>query len=224
MAGSSDRAIARIRDLIVEGELPPGQRLPPEKELAEALGVSRNALREAVKALELVRVLDARQGDGTYVTSLEAPVLSEALAFILDLHRDDSLLEIFEVRRMLEPRAAALAASRIDDATLRILDDAVAAVDPAGSVDDLVAHDLTFHRTISAASGNGHLAGLLDALNGATVRARTWRGVTQGDVVQVTVAEHRGILEALRAHDAEGTRALAEQHIEGIEAWLRRAL
>lgn len=224
MAGSSDRVIARIRDLIIDGTLSPGQRLPPEKELAESLGVSRNALREAVKALELVRVLDARQGDGTYVTSLEAPVLSEALGFILDLHRDDSLLEIFEVRRLLEPQAAGLTAARIDDATLHILDDAVASVGPHSTVDELVTHDLAFHHTISAASGNGYLVAVLDALNGPTVRGRVWRGLTQEDVVERTISEHRGIVDALRAHDADLARSRATEHIEGIEGWLRKAL
>ncbi len=76
-------------------------------------------------------------------------MLSEALTFILDLHRDDSLLEIFEVRRQLEPYAAALAASRIDDETLGVLDAALDSVDAVTSVDELTAHDLEFHRTVS---------------------------------------------------------------------------
>ena len=85
----TDRAITAIKQMVVDGELKPGDRLPPEKELSERIGVSRNSLREAVKALSVIRVLDVRQGDGTYVTALEPEQLLESLAFVLDLHRDE---------------------------------------------------------------------------------------------------------------------------------------
>src|SRR5690625_6359216 len=94
--------------MIVSGELKPGQRLPPEKELGERLGLSRNSLREAVKSLALIRVLDVRRGDGTYVTSLRPELLLEAMSFVVDLHQGASVLEIFAVRRILEPAAAEL--------------------------------------------------------------------------------------------------------------------
>lgn len=100
----TDEAIEKIKAMIVSGELGPGDRLPPEKELAERLGLSRNSMREAVKALEVIRVLDVRRGDGTYVTSLEPHLLLEAITFVVDMHDDDSLLELFAVRRILESR------------------------------------------------------------------------------------------------------------------------
>src|SRR3954449_3866606 len=93
--------------MIVSGELKPGDRLPPEKELSEALGLSRSSLREAVKALAVIRVLDVRRGDGTYVTSLTPSLLLDAMSFVVDIHQDASVLELFEVRRILEPAAAA---------------------------------------------------------------------------------------------------------------------
>jgi GntR family transcriptional regulator, transcriptional repressor for pyruvate dehydrogenase complex len=109
----TDEAILKIKGMILSGELKPGDRLSPEKELSESLGLSRSSLREAVKALEIIRVLDVRRGDGTYVTSLEPQLLLEAMAFVVDIHQDSSVLELFEVRRILEPSAAALAAARI---------------------------------------------------------------------------------------------------------------
>src|SRR3954453_14464880 len=109
----TDEAITKIKDMLISGELSAGDRLPPEKELSEKLGLSRSSLREAVKALEIIKVLDVRRGDGTYVTSLEPKLLTEAMTFIVDLHQDESILEIFEVRRILEPAAAAIAAGRI---------------------------------------------------------------------------------------------------------------
>ena len=82
----TDEAIGKIKDMLIRGELKAGDRLPPEKELSERLGLSRSSLREAVKALELTRVLDVRRGDGTYVTSLDAKLLNKAVAFVVDLH------------------------------------------------------------------------------------------------------------------------------------------
>src|SRR5690625_7084650 len=97
----SDRAIDAIKQMIIDGSLAPGGRLPPEKELAEGVGVSRNSLREAVKALSVIRVLDVRQGDGTYVTSLASNLLVEALGFVLDLRQGSGEGEVLEVRRHL---------------------------------------------------------------------------------------------------------------------------
>ena len=147
--GVTDAAILRIRDMIVSGELTPGMRLPPEKEFAERLGLSRNSMREAVKALEVIRVLDVRQGDGTYVTSLEPRLLLEALSFVADLHGDESILEVFQVRRILEKEVFAMAATRIDAATIAQLRAIVSDVSPETDVEGLVAHHLAFHGLVA---------------------------------------------------------------------------
>jgi GntR family transcriptional repressor for pyruvate dehydrogenase complex len=224
----TDEAIRRIKERILSGDLRPGDRLPPEKELAEALGLSRSSLREAVKALELVSVLDVRRGDGTYVTSLTPDLLLGALTFVADLHQDASVLELFAVRRVLEPEAAALAAARCteqDVARLRaLLEAAGSAPGTVPSVDDLVAHDLVFHRSINELSGNGYLTGLLDSLSSSTLRARVWRGLMQEGSVERTLTEHRAIVDALAAGDAELVRAHVTVHVHGVAQWLQRAL
>ena len=219
----TDEAILRIKQMIIEGELAPGDRLPPEKELSERLGLSRSSLREAVKALEVIRVLDVRRGDGTYVTSLEPRLLLEALSFVVDLHDDQSVLEIFAVRRILEPAASALAAANADDDALARLREAVAHVDHASDVEGLVAHDLEFHGGIANSTGNTYLASLIASLSSHTVRARIWRGITQEGAVERTLQEHHAILDAIEAHDAELASALTVVHISGIEQWLRAA-
>lgn len=223
MAVTGD-AIETIKAMIVSGELAPGQRLPPENELGERLGLSRNSLREAVKALELVRILDVRRGDGTYVTSLEPHLLIEAMTFVVDLHRDASIIEIFEVRRVLEPHAAAAAATRISDDQLDALGHTLDGLDGSTSIEDLVAHDTLFHRLISQASGNAYLTSLLDGLSSSTVRARIWRGITQENAVDRTLSEHRAILDSLRRRDAEMARSWTTVHVGGIEEWLKKAL
>lgn len=219
----TDEAIAGIKDMIVSGQLGPGDRLPPEKELSERLGLSRSSLREAVKALEVIRVLDVRRGDGTYVTSLEPRLLLEAMSFVVDLHQDDSVLEIFAVRRMLEPGATALAARVASDAQLDEIAGLMAELDADADVEQLVAHDLDFHNRIAAATGNTYLASLLESLSGGTVRARIWRGITEGGSAERTIGEHRAIVEALRRRDAELASALMVAHVAGVEEWLRRA-
>lgn len=220
----TDEAINKIKEMILAGELSAGDRLPPEKELSEKLGLSRSSLREAVKALEIIRVLDVRRGDGTYVTSLEPALLTEAVSFIVDLHQDKSVLEIFEVRRILEPAAAAMAAGRITPAQVAALRASMAHVDEDTGVEDLVRHDLLFHGQIAAAAQNSYLASLLDGLSSNTVRARIWRGLTQDKAVSRTLSEHAAIADALERGDAELARALLTVHISGVEQWLREAL
>ncbi|HYU67139.1 MAG TPA: GntR family transcriptional regulator, partial [Jatrophihabitantaceae bacterium] len=92
----TDEAIEKLREMIVSGRLKPGDRLPREADLATSLGLSRSSLREAVRALSLVRILDVRQGDGTYVSSLAADSLLDALSFIVEFHHDASVLELLE--------------------------------------------------------------------------------------------------------------------------------
>ncbi|MBE9499405.1 MULTISPECIES: FadR/GntR family transcriptional regulator [Streptomyces] len=227
----TDEAIEKIKGMIVSGALGPGDRLPRESELATELGLSRNSLREAVRALALIRVLDVRQGDGTYVTSLDPQVLLTAMSFVVDFHRDDTVLELLAVRRILEPAATALAGTRIAvaeldalESELDTLESELAAPAPEPSVGQLVAADLEFHRRIAAASGNSVLGSLLDGLAGPHTRARVWQGLTRQEAVGRTLHEHRQILAALRTGDAEAARSWSTVHIAGVEQWLRAAL
>lgn len=220
----TDDAIEAIKQMIVAGELGPGDRLPREADLADRLGLSRSSLREAVKALTLIKVLTVRQGDGTYVTSLDPAMLMEALGFVVDFHRDDSVLQFLEVRRILEATAAAIAAvsmPREEINGLAVLLDELPA-DPA--IEELVANDIEFHGRIAAATGNPLLCSLLEALSGRTQRARMWRGLTQDTAVQRTLDEHRAIQRALANRDPEAARSWATVHIAGVEDWLRHAL
>jgi GntR family transcriptional repressor for pyruvate dehydrogenase complex len=219
----TDEAILKIKAMILAGELGPGDRLPPEKQLSEVLGLSRNSLREAVKALEIIRVLDVRRGDGTYVTSLTPSLLLDAMSFIVDVHQDASVLELFEVRRILEPAAAALAATRATAEDIQHLRELLNRVDATTSVDDLVAQDIVFHGYLSELSGNAYLAQLLETLSSSTVRARVWRGLSEEGSVARTLTEHRAIVDALEEHDPELVQAQALAHVSGVIRWLRRA-
>jgi GntR family transcriptional repressor for pyruvate dehydrogenase complex len=223
--GVTGDAIERIRELIASGEWGPGTRLPREQDLARQLGLSRNSLREAVRALSLARVLEVRQGDGTYVSSLEPGELLEPTLSATNLLRGRTVLELFEVRRMLEPEAAALAAQRVDAgliAALRAeLDRMVAAGDRA---EELVEADAAFHDVIAQAPGNGVLRTLLRSLSTSTARARLWHGVAERGALDLAREEHTRIYEAIVAADPDLARAAALLHIATNERWLREHL
>jgi GntR family transcriptional repressor for pyruvate dehydrogenase complex len=223
--GVTDEAIERIRELIASGEWGPGTRLPREADLAKQLGLSRNSLREAVRALSLARVLEVRQGDGTYVSSLEASELLEPTLSATHLLRGRTVLELFEVRRMLEPEAAAMAAHRADadviGALRRELDRMIAAGERA---DELVEADAAFHDVIARAPGNGVLRALLGSLSTSTIRARLWHGIADRGALDLARDEHARIYDAIAAGDADLARAATLLHIVTNETWLREHL
>jgi GntR family transcriptional repressor for pyruvate dehydrogenase complex len=220
----TDDAIEMIKQMIVDGELRPGDRLPREVDLAERLGLSRNSLREAVRALSLIHVLDVRQGDGTYVTSLDPSLLMDAMGFVVDFHRDDTVLQFLEVRRLLEPAATAMAAANMSPEDIAGLAELLNSLGDNPTVEELVANDLEFHSRIVASSGNQVLCSLVESVSGRTQRARAWRGLTQESAVERTVAEHWAIQQALAARQPEVARSWATVHIAGVEHWLRVAL
>jgi GntR family transcriptional regulator, transcriptional repressor for pyruvate dehydrogenase complex len=220
----TDEAIEKIKAMIVSGTLRAGDRLPKEADLAAELGLSRNSLREAVKALSLVNILDVRQGDGTYVTSLEPTLLLEALSFIVDFHRDATVLELLQVRRILEPAATAMATVRATDDEIDDLRKLLESLGPDPAVEDLIANDLEFHRRIAVSSGNSVLSSLVESMSAPTVRARVWRGLTEAGVGARTVAEHRAILDAMASRDPEAARSWATVHIAAVEQWLNTVL
>jgi GntR family transcriptional repressor for pyruvate dehydrogenase complex len=220
----TQQAIDEIKEMIISGELRPGDRLPKEADLASRLGLSRNSLREAVRALTLIRILETRQGDGTYVTSLEPDILLEAMTFVADFHQDRTLLHVLEVRRILEAAAMALAAQHISDDELAALQVLVGEMDACDTVEAFVENDVAFHRTIAVASRNPVLASLLDSFSSRTGRARIWRGVTQAGAIEQTKVDHRQIYAALSHRRPDLARALAVAHIAGVEAWLEQAL
>jgi GntR family transcriptional regulator, transcriptional repressor for pyruvate dehydrogenase complex len=220
----SEVAMERIRQLIISGELAPGQRLPSEPKLAAQLGLSRSALREAISALAQARVLMVRRGDGTYVSSLEPEQLLGGLSVVIDLMRGQTLLEVFEVRRLLEPAATGLAATRITDAQVDELRRSLRAMRQADTVEEFIALDVEFHRSIIAVIGNHTLVCLIDALATQGLRARIWRGVSQDGVHTFTLEQHGKIVEALANRDANLAQAASAMHLSSSQQWLREVI
>jgi GntR family transcriptional regulator, transcriptional repressor for pyruvate dehydrogenase complex len=217
----TDQAITKIKDLIVAGEFAPGARLPREKELAERLGLSRNSLREAVRALTLIGVLEPKQGDGTYVTSLEPELLLAGTSFVTDLITGPTLRELYQVRRILEPAATALATPRLTEDDFAALEKSLASMDAAQTTQAFIDADVEFHRVIVSACGNATLASLIQSLAGGTMRARIWRAIHERGAVERTRRLHHDIHRALEQRDASLAAAVDLVHLAEGEQWLQ---
>lgn len=220
----TDQAIAKIKELIISGDFVPGSKLPREQDLAKQLGLSRNSLREAVRALTLVGVLDARVGDGTYVTSLDSDLLLMGMSFVGDLLAGPTLLEVHQVRRILEPVATGLAATRLTEEDFGALERCLARMDEAETTQAFIDADADFHRIIVQAAGNATLASLIQNLSSGMLRARMWRTIAEEDAIEITKQRHRDIYLALRAGDAERASAADRLHLAEGEDWLRRVI
>ncbi|MCU1549771.1 MAG: GntR family transcriptional regulator [Glaciihabitans sp.] len=223
----TDVVLQGIKQMITAGELGPGSRLPIEKDLAVSLGVSRGSLREGVRALCIMGVLETRQGDGTYVTSLDSSLLLAPMGFMVDLQSPEHRHDLHTVRRILETEAAARAALSITDEQLVVAADILSAVEPLATADEDLDHDaimeadIAFHHVIAQASNNSALAALIDALANRTQRARLWLGLHNHGQVRTSHGEHLAILGALREHSPDRARLLMGHHLLVVEDYFQ---
>jgi GntR family transcriptional repressor for pyruvate dehydrogenase complex len=217
----SDQAVDAIKDMILAGELRPGEPLPAERQLAEMLHISRPTLRQAIGGLTAMNVLESRQGEGTFVTSLSPTVLSEPLRFLLALD-ETALGHLFQVRGVLEVSAAALAAPRIGDAELATLRDLVARADAAiGDPDVFVLMDFQLHAAIIAAAGNPILDALCASIAELSLESRRLTAAS-AQVRRIAHRDHKRIVAALAAHDADATANAMRSHLGAIETAFNR--
>ena len=162
----------RIEDLVRSGDLKAGDRLPPEPELAQMLRVSRGSLREALKGLMYLGVIKSRAGDGTYIQSSLSRVLNQHFQWMILLD-EVKHLEIYELRKIIEPTAAALAAKRARQADIERLESALAGMRRGrGNPELFHAADIQFHDTFAQASGNAAIQATMRMLYHATAEAR----------------------------------------------------
>ena len=209
----STSVIDQLRDMIVKEGLRPGDRLPAERVLAEQLGVGRPTLREAVKALAMLEVVESRRGDGTYVKSLNGLGSAWPDATSLSVSRA-ALIELFEVRKMIEPRAASLAAARATDAQLAAMEQHLVAQERKTSRVNESA-DYLFHDTIMRAAGNDILCRVIDDLAPLLRESRTVTARTTPDIPAVA-KQHRRIFEAIRQGDSELAAFAMREHLNAM--------
>jgi GntR family transcriptional regulator, transcriptional repressor for pyruvate dehydrogenase complex len=208
------RLLADFRALIASGEIKPGSRLPPERELAKRFGASRSSLRPVIKMLENVGVLSQRVGDGTYLNSDATGVLSVPLNFLILLD-GISLIELFEARLMLEPELAARAAHSASGEDLESMRRTFAAFK-----ENPVNADIDFHMAICRATRNRICMRMFEAIH---------RAFAQGMVLTSRLAPeraldfHRSIYSAVHLRNAEEARKLMTEHLLHAKGLLLQA-
>lgn len=207
--------VLRFQQLLSQGLLAPGSRLPPERELAMSFGVARSSLRQALKVLEIMGVITQKVGDGSYLNKDASEVLAVPMEFLLLLD-DTSLQELIEMRLMMEPAIAAKAAERASASDLAVLRQSIVNFQKSG-LDRvrLVASDLEFHRAIFRASGNRLSGRLFHLIHRAMLNMMM---VTSQLVdLQHTLQFHIPILEAIEGRDAQRAFALMTDHLLDAE-------
>jgi GntR family transcriptional repressor for pyruvate dehydrogenase complex len=212
----SERIAAMILSLIKDRQLQSGDRLPPERELAKLLGVSRPPLREALRALSMMNILEIRQGSGTYIATLEPELLVQHLDLIFALE-DTTYLELLRARRVLEGGLAEMAAQNITDAEIQDLRECLAK--SIRSIDQPMAFlksDLELHRIVCEAARNLILSKLMTSISKPGIHSR-YRTTEIRDVRIQTVKDHEEIVAAISLRDAERSREAMANHLRNIE-------
>jgi GntR family transcriptional repressor for pyruvate dehydrogenase complex len=211
----------KILSLIKEKQLRPGDRLPSERELAHMMQVSRPSLREALRALQIMNIIENRQGSGNYITSLEPKKLIEHLeaVFVLD---DSTYLDLFQARKILETGIAELAAASITDSEVEEME---ALVEEAkGKVDDTEAFlrlDLELHNRIIKAARNSILELFMSSINQLSLYSRR-RTAESPKIRWQTMHDHHAIVKALKSRDPGEARSAMFRHLSRVEKGLRK--
>jgi len=213
-ATTSEGVVTQLREMIQHGELRPGDRLPPERDLAKSLGVSRPTLRAGIRSLAAVGILQSRQGAGTFVVNTEGPpsLDSSPLRLMAALH-GFTTGEMFEARLSLEMAIAGLAAERATgDQMASISEELTGMYASLDEPEQYLVHDMRFHQMIAAASGNGILTALMNMV--ATilfdVRRKT---VNRAHDLKESAEMHRQIYRAIRDRNSEEARLAMRDHL-----------
>jgi GntR family transcriptional regulator, transcriptional repressor for pyruvate dehydrogenase complex len=208
--------VARQIERLILKKLKPGDKLPSERELSEMLSVSRSSIRDAIRSLELIGMVEPRQGAGTIVKEVTADAVVNPLANALKL-KEDLVGELLDFRRMLEPPLAARAATH-------------ATADDVGEMEEIlnrqeemlrrgettIPEDTNFHYAVALASGNSVVLKVLDILMDMLRDSRE-RSLQVEGRPQKSLAGHRRILAAIKRHDAEAAKDAMRRHIEDVE-------
>jgi GntR family transcriptional regulator, transcriptional repressor for pyruvate dehydrogenase complex len=218
--GLTENVVRQLKDCIRRRIITPGERLPPERELAALLKISRGSLREALKALQVMGVLNVIQGSGTYLSDGAEAILRDPEELLVPL-RGHSFAEMFEARRAMEAESAASAALRAGKQDVEKMRAEIRSMHAHGSqIRKFASHDNAFHRHIAVASGNSVFIWFIDLLQ--KVLAKGHLTHARSEQVQSSIAEHEAILAAIEAHDPENARKQMLAHLTLSKAYSDR--
>ncbi len=221
--GTNDRLVDRvaneIQSVIAARQLSPGAKLPPERELCEQMGVSRTALREAIRMLVSRGLLEIRPGSGTTVRKMTSDQISEPLAMLIRTH-DQTITpdHMHEVRSILEVGIVRMAATNATEADVADLNGIISHMEKCGiRPTDFADKDQELHRRIAQASHNALLVVLLDSIRDVMqeIRSRVHR---YSGLAEIVNPDHRRIVERIAARDADGAAEAMRDHLEHAKA------
>lgn len=214
-----EEIVEKVKGMVEQGMLNSGDQLPSERELSEVFKVSRSSVREALRALESQGFLESRQGDGTYIASRPVEDLVDPFAEVIFTEKDGQM-ELFEMRRLIEPQLACLAAERATpediaemEEILKQQQEQVSRGEPGTEIDKL------FHDKLSMATKNTILIRIMDTVMDFLTESREKSLQTEGRPWK-SLSRHREILAAIKAGDKEQAANIMREHLEDIEAGL----
>jgi GntR family transcriptional regulator, transcriptional repressor for pyruvate dehydrogenase complex len=211
-----EQIVQQIEESVLNGSLKPGDQLPAERELAQRLGVSRTAVREAVKALREKGLVEAYSGRGTFITDGTSNAARQSFDLMVKIGQQESSTHLAELRLILEPGIAALAAERIEEEYLAAMREAVAIMDRAQK--DPAAYieaDLDFHLALAEAVANPLILSLIDSIVGLLREQRIKIFNVEGGPQRGQI-HHKRILDAVERHDPEMARSAMRAHLEQV--------
>jgi GntR family transcriptional repressor for pyruvate dehydrogenase complex len=211
-----EQIVNQIEQRILKGDLHVGDQLPAERELCEQFGVSRTAVREAVKALRQKGLLETYPGRGTFITNGTSKAMRHSLNLVVKLGAPNRSGDLVQVREMLEPQIAALAATHATDEQLNAMTEAVAVMDAAlNDADAFIEGDLDFHLALAEATQNDIIPLLIDSIVDLLREQRKRIFLTPGGPQRGQV-HHKRILEAVMHHDPEASREAMRAHLQQV--------
>jgi len=215
--------VRQIQAFLSSGQLKPGDKLPPERELARRFQVSRSSLRDAIRTLELVGLVRSRQGEGTVVCDLSPDALLSPLSTMLGRRRE-LVGELLDVRKMIEPGLAARAAAHATPDQIAHLEDVLGRQRQKMRRGEFpIDEDTEFHYTIALAARNGVVRKLMDLLMDLLRDSRA-SGLQVPGRLSRSLTGHRRILTAVRRHDARGAETAMRRHLREIEEVIMKKL
>jgi GntR family transcriptional repressor for pyruvate dehydrogenase complex len=211
-----EQIVQQIEDSILKGALKPGDQLPAERELAQNFGVSRTAVREAVKALREKGLVEAYSGRGTFITNGTSQAIRQSLDLMIRIGQQEGSAHLAELRQILEPEIAALAVGRIEEQLLVTMREAVATMDRSlNDPDAYIEADLDFHLALAEAAANPLVLSLLDSIVGL-LREQRMKIFNVDGGPERGQFHHKRILAATEARDSERARSAMREHLAQV--------
>jgi GntR family transcriptional repressor for pyruvate dehydrogenase complex len=211
-----EQIVQQIEESVRQGSLKEGDQLPPERELAQQFGVSRTAVREAIKALHEKGLVDAHPGRGTFITNGDPNSMRQSLDRILKSGSSDGAAHLVEFREILEPEIAALGAARADEQDLATMREAVSVMDNARlDADAFIEADLDFHLSLAEAAANPFILSLIDSIVGLLREQRMRIFYVEGGPERGQF-HHKRILDAVERRDSQEAREAMQAHLRQV--------